>query len=213
MQARLEVWGRRPQTSDAPGTFALGPSTEGTGDHHAVLRLPRSSGPAREAGALSGQAPMAAGTTTVIAVSAARDGFVPMTTVQQSTSFTMPGLRRIALETGRSASADCARAGRSRGARRSLTRIDSSWMWEPTENPLPTADRHLGGDPPGATDAGRHRGASRALRTDLEIRVDRALEAGAPATPGPRAAPGSSACTLPSCMDCRTDCSSSSALW
>ena len=42
----------------------------------------------REGGSLSGQALMAAAdTATVIAVSAARGAFVPMTTVQQSTTF------------------------------------------------------------------------------------------------------------------------------
>jgi acyl-coenzyme A thioesterase PaaI-like protein len=53
-----------------------------------VLRLPWSDRLSREGGGLSGQALMAAAdTATVIAVSAARGGFVPMTTVQQSTSF------------------------------------------------------------------------------------------------------------------------------
>jgi len=57
-------------------------------ERRAVLRLPWSPRLAREGGALSGQALMAAAdTATVIAVSAARGGFVPMTTVQQSTSF------------------------------------------------------------------------------------------------------------------------------
>lgn len=54
----------------------------------AVLRLPWSDRLAREGGGLSGQALMAAAdTATVIAVSAARGGFVPMTTVQQSITF------------------------------------------------------------------------------------------------------------------------------
>jgi uncharacterized protein (TIGR00369 family) len=66
----------------------LGLSVEGVGEDRAVLRLPWSQRLAREGGALSGQALMAAAdTATVIAVSAARGGFVPMTTVQQSTSF------------------------------------------------------------------------------------------------------------------------------
>lgn len=49
------------------------------------------------------------------------------------------------------------------------------------EGLLLTADRLLDGGPAEATTAGRHRGACLALRTALEIRVDRALEA---ATPG-----------------------------
>ncbi|WP_405860163.1 PaaI family thioesterase [Streptomyces sp. NBC_00090] len=54
----------------------------------AVLRLPWSDRLAREGGGLSGQALMAAAdTATVIAVAAARGGFVPMTTVQQSITF------------------------------------------------------------------------------------------------------------------------------
>jgi uncharacterized protein (TIGR00369 family) len=62
-----------------------------TGDAHAVLRLPWSGRLAREGGALSGQALMAAAdTATVIAVSSARGAFVPMTTVQQSTAFQRP---------------------------------------------------------------------------------------------------------------------------
>ncbi|MFE3637236.1 PaaI family thioesterase, partial [Streptomyces sp. NPDC059168] len=64
---------------------------ESLGEDRAVLRLPWSDRLAREGGALSGQALMAAAdTATVIAVSAARGGFVPMTTVQQSTSFQRP---------------------------------------------------------------------------------------------------------------------------
>ncbi|MER6360432.1 PaaI family thioesterase [Kitasatospora sp. NPDC001527] len=67
---------------------ALGLSVTDTGERHAVLRLPWSDQVAREGGALSGQALMAAADTAgVIAVSAARGGFGPVTTVQQSTSF------------------------------------------------------------------------------------------------------------------------------
>jgi len=56
-----------------------------------VLRLPWSDRLAREGGGLSGQAMMAAAdTATVIAISGARGGFVPMTTVQQSTTFQRP---------------------------------------------------------------------------------------------------------------------------
>ncbi|MCH0542347.1 PaaI family thioesterase [Streptomyces sp. MUM 203J] len=72
----------------APWVLALGLTVEEAGDRHAVLRLPWAGELAREGGGISGQALMAAAdTATVIAVSSARGGFVPMTTVQQSTSF------------------------------------------------------------------------------------------------------------------------------
>ncbi|MBT2398380.1 PaaI family thioesterase [Streptomyces sp. ISL-100] len=72
----------------APWVLDLGLAVVETGEHHAVLRLPWSDRLAREGGGMSGQALMAAAdTATVIAVSAARGAFVPMTTVQQSTSF------------------------------------------------------------------------------------------------------------------------------
>ncbi|WP_369251502.1 PaaI family thioesterase [Streptomyces sp. R41] len=72
----------------APWVLDLGLSVVELGDQRAVLRLPWSARLAREGGSLSGQALMAAAdTATVIAVSAARGAFVPMTTVQQSTSF------------------------------------------------------------------------------------------------------------------------------
>ncbi|MBL1104050.1 PaaI family thioesterase [Streptomyces sp. 5-8] len=72
----------------APWVLDLGLTVETVGEDRAVLRLPWSDRLAREGGGLSGQALMAAAdTATVIAVSAARGGFVPMTTVQQSTSF------------------------------------------------------------------------------------------------------------------------------
>ncbi|MER5469881.1 PaaI family thioesterase [Streptomyces sp. NPDC002685] len=72
----------------APWVLDLGLSVVELDDHRAVLRLPWSARLAREGGSLSGQALMAAAdTATVIAVSAARGTFVPMTTVQQSTSF------------------------------------------------------------------------------------------------------------------------------
>ncbi|MES9524044.1 PaaI family thioesterase [Streptomyces capoamus] len=72
----------------APWVLDLGLTVEALGEDRAVLRLPWSDRLAREGGGLSGQALMAAAdTATVIAVSAARGGFVPMTTVQQSTSF------------------------------------------------------------------------------------------------------------------------------
>src|SRR5581483_5115099 len=72
----------------APWVLELGLTVEALADDRAVLRLPWSERLAREGGGLSGQALMAAAdTATVIAVSAARGGFGPMTTVQQSTSF------------------------------------------------------------------------------------------------------------------------------
>nr|WP_095871772.1 PaaI family thioesterase [Streptomyces sp. TLI_235] len=72
----------------APWVQALKLSVTETGDRHAVLRLPWSEELAREGGGLSGQALMAAAdTATVVAVSAARGGFGPMTTIQQSTTF------------------------------------------------------------------------------------------------------------------------------
>ncbi|MGJ5756222.1 uncharacterized protein (TIGR00369 family) [Streptomyces puniciscabiei] len=72
----------------APWVLDLQLAVEAVGEDRAVLRLPWSERLAREGGGLSGQALMAAAdTATVIAVSAARGGFVPMTTVQQSTSF------------------------------------------------------------------------------------------------------------------------------
>ncbi len=72
----------------APWVLDLGLTVAETGELHAVLRLPWSTRLAREGGGMSGQALMAAAdTATVIAVAAARGGFVPMTTVQQSTSF------------------------------------------------------------------------------------------------------------------------------
>ncbi|MFD4505012.1 PaaI family thioesterase [Streptomyces sp. NPDC058457] len=72
----------------APWVLDLGLAVEALGEDRATLRLPWSERLSREGGGLSGQALMAAAdTATVIAVSAARGGFVPMTTVQQSTSF------------------------------------------------------------------------------------------------------------------------------
>ncbi|GAB7106313.1 PaaI family thioesterase [Streptomyces phaeofaciens JCM 4814] len=72
----------------APWVLALGLRVEALGDDRATLRLPWSRTLAREGGGLSGQALMAAAdTATVIAVSAARGAYGPMTTVQQSTSF------------------------------------------------------------------------------------------------------------------------------
>ncbi|MFF9209110.1 MULTISPECIES: PaaI family thioesterase [unclassified Streptomyces] len=72
----------------APWVLDLGLSVQEIQEGRAVLRLPWSQRLAREGGALSGQALMAAAdTATVLAVSAARGAYVPMTTVQQSTSF------------------------------------------------------------------------------------------------------------------------------
>lgn len=82
----------------APWVRDLGLTVEDLGERHATLRLPWSGRLAREGGALSGQALMAAAdTTTVIAISAARGEFVPMTTVQQSTSFQRPVVDRDVL--------------------------------------------------------------------------------------------------------------------
>ncbi|MFG2793264.1 PaaI family thioesterase [Streptomyces sp. NPDC048419] len=72
----------------APWVLELDLTVQALGDDRATLRLPWSDRLSREGGGLSGQALMAAAdTATVIAVSAARGAFVPMTTVQQSTSF------------------------------------------------------------------------------------------------------------------------------
>ncbi|MGJ5830334.1 PaaI family thioesterase [Streptomyces ossamyceticus] len=72
----------------APWVLDLGLAAVDLDEGRAMLRLPWSDRLVREGGALSGQALMAAAdTATVIAVSAARGSFVPMTTVQQSTSF------------------------------------------------------------------------------------------------------------------------------
>ncbi|WP_329519246.1 PaaI family thioesterase [Spirillospora sp. NBC_01491] len=75
----------------APWVLELGLTVEEVGDGGATLRLPWSDRLAREGGGLSGQALMAAAdTATVVAVAAAKGGFVPMTTVQLSTSFQRP---------------------------------------------------------------------------------------------------------------------------
>ncbi|MFG2269837.1 PaaI family thioesterase [Streptomyces chartreusis] len=72
----------------APWVLQLGLTVETVADDRVILRMPWSDALAREGGALSGQALMAAAdTATVIAVSAARGAYGPMTTVQQSTSF------------------------------------------------------------------------------------------------------------------------------
>ncbi|MQY11705.1 hypothetical protein SRB5_18240 [Streptomyces sp. RB5] len=75
----------------APWVLDLGLTVERADGDLTVLRLPWSDRLAREGGALSGQAMMAAAdTATVVAVSAARGAYGPMTTVQQSTSFLRP---------------------------------------------------------------------------------------------------------------------------
>jgi acyl-coenzyme A thioesterase PaaI-like protein len=68
----------------APWVLALDLSVQALGEDRAILRLPWSQKLAREGGALSGQALMAAAdTAAAIAVSAARGAYKPMTTVQQ----------------------------------------------------------------------------------------------------------------------------------
>ena len=69
----------------------LGLEVTEVGQAEATLRLPWSDRLAREGGALSGQALMAAAdTATVIAVCAARGAYGPMTTVQLSATFQRP---------------------------------------------------------------------------------------------------------------------------
>ncbi|MEU5438542.1 PaaI family thioesterase [Streptomyces sp. NPDC020719] len=75
----------------APWVLDLGLSVVEVDAEHALLRLPWDARLARDGGGLSGQAMMAgADTATVIAISAARGAYGPMTTVQQSTSFLRP---------------------------------------------------------------------------------------------------------------------------
>ena len=86
----------------APWVRDLGLVVEHVDAASATLRLPWSYRLARQGGAMSGQALMAAAdTTTVIAISAARGGFVPMTTVQQSTTFQRPIVDADVLVTAR----------------------------------------------------------------------------------------------------------------
>jgi uncharacterized protein (TIGR00369 family) len=86
----------------APWVRDLGLTVEEMGADHATLRLPWSDRLAREGGAMSGQAMMAAAdTATVIAISSARGGFCPMTTVQLSTTFQRPVLGKDVLVTAR----------------------------------------------------------------------------------------------------------------
>jgi len=84
----------------APWVLELGLTVEGFGDRCTTLRLPWSDRLAREGGGMSGQALMAAAdTATVIAISAAKGGFGPMTTVQQSTNFQRPIIGKDVLVT------------------------------------------------------------------------------------------------------------------
>ena len=77
----------------SPWVLDLGLRVLEAGPRHATLLLPWSDRLAREGGTLSGQAMMAAAdTATVIAVTAARGGYVQMATVQQSTTFQLPVL-------------------------------------------------------------------------------------------------------------------------
>lgn len=86
----------------APWVKDLGLRVEEMGADFATLRLPWSDRLAREGGAMSGQAMMAAAdTATVIAVSSARGGFCPMTTVQLSTTFQRPVVGKDVLVTAR----------------------------------------------------------------------------------------------------------------
>lgn len=75
----------------APWIQALNLEVEKTTPTSTTVRLPWQHTLAREGGTLCGQALMAAAdTATVLAISAARGGFCPMTTVQQSTTFQRP---------------------------------------------------------------------------------------------------------------------------
>jgi uncharacterized protein (TIGR00369 family) len=86
----------------APWVTALGLVVTATGPDSATLRLPWSDRLARDGGALSGQAMMAAAdTATVIAISSARGGYGPMTTVAQSTTFQRPIVGQDVLVTAR----------------------------------------------------------------------------------------------------------------
>ena len=86
----------------APWVTDLGLVVTEVGPDSATLRLPWSDRLAREGGALSGQAMMAAAdTATVIAVSSARGGYGPMTTVAQSTTFQRPIVGQDVLVTAR----------------------------------------------------------------------------------------------------------------
>lgn len=84
----------------APWVLDLGLTVVACGERQTTLRLPWSDRLAREGGGMSGQALMAAAdTATVIAISAAKGGFGPMTTVQQSTTFQRPIIGKDVLVT------------------------------------------------------------------------------------------------------------------
>ena len=88
----------------APWVLDLGLRVEAVSAEEATasLRLPWSERLAREGGALSGQALMAAAdTATVIAISAARGAYGPMTTVQLAATFQRPVLGKDVLVTAR----------------------------------------------------------------------------------------------------------------
>jgi uncharacterized protein (TIGR00369 family) len=86
----------------APWVQELGLVVEEAGADYATLRLPWSARLAREGGAISGQALMAAAdTATVIAIASARGGFGPMTTVQLSATFQRPVIEHDVLVTSR----------------------------------------------------------------------------------------------------------------
>ncbi|MEZ0114428.1 acyl-coenzyme A thioesterase PaaI-like protein [Catenulispora sp. EB89] len=75
----------------APWIQALNLKVEKTTPTTTTLRLPWNQDLACEGGTLCGQALMAAAdTATVLAISAARGAFCPMTTVQQNTTFQRP---------------------------------------------------------------------------------------------------------------------------
>lgn len=86
----------------APWVRDLGLVVAEVSERQATLRLPWSDRLARQGGSLSGQALMAAAdTSTVIAISAARGGYGPMTTVQQSMTFQRPVVDADVLVTAR----------------------------------------------------------------------------------------------------------------
>lgn len=86
----------------APWVQALGLTVEQVEERAATLRLPWSDELAREGGALSGQAMAAAAdTATVIAISAARGSYGPMTTVQLSITYQRPVMGTDLLVTAR----------------------------------------------------------------------------------------------------------------
>ncbi|MGH3715740.1 MAG: PaaI family thioesterase [Micromonosporaceae bacterium] len=90
------------QDNFAPWVKELGLVVEQVEERTAVLRLPWSDRLAREGGALSGQAiAAAADTATVIAISAARGSYGPMTTVQLSITYQRPVIDTDLLITAR----------------------------------------------------------------------------------------------------------------